>query len=212
MGLSNCLWGRFFTTSKFEPDQKGISLFTLIQTLQDLIRQVLSEPPQSLARWRTETIRAFDGDAAVLIDVIPELKLLLGPDFKVEPLASLGPVERESRFRDAFGRLLAICKLGILGSSGAGCGLLTTWCVCATVGRKGVVMFLDDLQWCSQSEFMLIANIAEEANRKMREWDGSSVDTPTGEPNSADGPPRNGMRQSNGPWDRGWQAVPLVHL
>jgi hypothetical protein len=50
----------------------------------------------------------------VLIEVIPELKLLLGPDFRVEPLARLGPVERESRFRDAFGRLLAICKLGIL--------------------------------------------------------------------------------------------------
>lgn len=105
---------RFFTTSKFDQYKRDFSFFTLIQTLQDLIRQVLSEPPQSLARWRTETIRAFDGDAAVLIEVIPELKLLLGPDFKVEPLASLGPVERESRFRDAFGRLLAICKLGVL--------------------------------------------------------------------------------------------------
>ncbi|KAA8904409.1 hypothetical protein FN846DRAFT_779701 [Sphaerosporella brunnea] len=137
----------FFTASKFDQYKRDFSFFTLVQTLQDLIRQVLSEPPQSLARWRTETIRAFDGDAAVLIDLIPELKLLLGPDFKVEPLANLGPVERESRFRDAFGRLLAI------------------------FGRKGVVIFLDDLHWCSQSEFMLIANIAEEANRKMRDWE-----------------------------------------
>jgi osomolarity two-component system sensor histidine kinase CHK1 len=106
----------FFTASKFDQYKRDFSFFTLVRTLQDLIRQVLSEPPQSLARWRTETIRAFDGDAAVLIDVIPELKLLLGADFKVEPLANLGPVERESRFRDAFGRLLAICKSLISGS------------------------------------------------------------------------------------------------
>jgi hypothetical protein len=70
-------------------------------------------------------------------------------------------------------------------------------------------MFLDDLQWCSHSEFMLIANIAEEANRKMREWGGSSVDTPTGDSSAAEGPPRNGMRQSNGPWDRGWKPFLL---
>lgn len=107
---------------------------------------MLSESAASLARWRTDTIRAFDGDAAVLIDVIPELRILLGPDYKIEPLADLGPAERESRFRNAFGRLLAV------------------------FGRKGVVIFLDDLQWCSHSEFMLISNIAEETNRRVRDW------------------------------------------
>lgn len=165
---------RFFTSGRFDQYKRDFSFFTLVQTLQGLVRQVLSEPPQSLARWRTETIRAFDGDAAVLIDVIPELKLLLG-DFHVEPLANLGPVERESRFREAFIRLLQI------------------------FARKGVVIFLDDLQWCSQSEFMLIANITEEANRKMREW-GEGVN---GE---------STMKQSTGPLDRGWNSVLFLHF
>lgn len=103
--------------------------------------------------------------------VIPELKLLLG-EFPVEPLANLGPVERESRFREAFIRLLQI------------------------FARKGVVIFLDDLQWCSPSEFMLISNITEEANRKMGEW---------GDLEGTEGPPI--LKQSTGPLDRGWNSV-----
>jgi hypothetical protein len=75
------------------------------------------------------------------------------------------------------------------------------------------VIFLDDLQWCSQSEFMLIANIAEEANRKLREWDynGGAVS-----PTETNGTitPRNGMRQSMCPLDRGRQfrSSCLVYL
>ncbi|KAG0127843.1 hypothetical protein HOY82DRAFT_490020 [Tuber indicum] len=118
----------YFTSGKFDQYKRGFSFFTLVQTLQDLVRQVLSESIQSLSRWRTETIRALDGDAAVLVDVIPELKLLLGSDYKYEPLANLGPVERENRFREVIGRFLAV------------------------FGRRGLVVFLDDLQWCSQSE------------------------------------------------------------
>ncbi|CUS15016.1 unnamed protein product [Tuber aestivum] len=136
----------YFTSGKFDQYKRGFSFFTLVQTLQDLVRQVLSESTQSLSRWRTETIRALDADAAVLVDVIPELKLLLGPDYKFEPLANLGPVERENRFREVIGRFLAV------------------------FGRRGLVVFLDDLQWCSQSELVFIAGIADEANRKMREW------------------------------------------
>ena len=136
----------YFTSGKFDQYRRGFSFFTLVQTLQDLVRQVLSESIQSLSRWRTETIRALDGDAAVLVDVIPELKLLLGPDYRYEPLANLGPVERENRFREVMGRFLAV------------------------FGRRGLVVFLDDLQWCSQNELNFISGIADEANRKMREW------------------------------------------
>ena len=173
----------FFTTGKFDQYKRDFSFFTLVQTLQDLIRQVLSEPPPTLTRWRTETIRAFDGDAAVLMDVIPELKLLLGPDFDVEPLPNLGPVERESRFRDAFGRLLAI------------------------FGRRGVVIFLDDLQWCLSAEFMLISSIAEEANRRMREWEHGEDMRRADTASSLSPAVKNALRQSTGPLDRGLDSA-----
>ncbi|TGZ80051.1 hypothetical protein EX30DRAFT_308148 [Ascodesmis nigricans] len=158
----------FFTSGKFDQYKSGFSFFTLIQTLQDLIRQVLSESPASLARWRTDIIRAFDDDVAVLIEVIPELGILLGPDYQIKPLADLGPAERESRFRNAIGRLLFV------------------------FGRKGVVIFLDDLQWCSQSEFMLIANIADETNRRVRNWNYEETDMgATSRQNSSSTPPQS---------------------
>lgn len=136
----------YFTAGKFDQYKRGFSFFTLVQALQDLVRQVLSESQQSLSRWRTDTIKALDGDSAVLVDVIPELKILLGSEYNIEPLANLGPTERENRFREVIGRFLAV------------------------FGRKGLVLFLDDLQWCSQSELSLIVGIADEANRRMREW------------------------------------------
>lgn len=189
MGIARLMECRFFTSGKFDQYKRGFSFFTLVQTLQDLIRQVLSESPASLTRWRTDTIRAFDGDAAVLVDLIPELKLLLGPDFKIDPLVDLGPAERENRFRNAFGRLLAV------------------------FGRKSVVMFLDDLQWCSQSEFMLIANVAEETNRNIRDMEiGSQLMPPTPEatPVAENGPRTPGVakKQSRGPLDRGLITAP----
>ncbi|KAF8445245.1 hypothetical protein BDZ91DRAFT_753889 [Kalaharituber pfeilii] len=133
----------YFTTSKFDQYKRGFSFFTLIQTLQDLVRQVLSESATSISRWRSETSKAFEEskDAGVLMDVIPEIKLLLGPEYNFEPIACLGPSERESRFKSVFIRLLAV------------------------FARRGVVMFLDDLQWCSGSEVNLINTIVREAAR-----------------------------------------------
>lgn len=166
----------YFTAGKFDQYKRGFSFFTLVQALQDLVRQVLSESPQSLARWRTDTVKALDGDAAVLIDVIPELKLLLGSDYRIEPLANLGPTERENRFREVIGRFLAV------------------------FGRKGLVLFLDDLQWCSQSELSLIVGIADEANRRMREWRSGGEGALRGDTGQARGKWNSKDKRKPGAW------------
>ncbi|KAK6501522.1 His Kinase A domain containing protein [Arthrobotrys musiformis] len=130
----------YFTSGKFEQYKRNTTFFSLIQTLQDLVRQVLSESIQNLEKWRVDAIRALDGEALVLLEVIPEMKLLLGPEYKPDVLAALGPSEREQRFRTVFVRFLSI------------------------FARHSLVVFLDDLQWCSSTEFNLIANIAAQAN------------------------------------------------
>ncbi|KAF3933514.1 hypothetical protein ABW20_dc0103708 [Dactylellina cionopaga] len=129
----------YFTTGKFEQYKRNTAFFNLIQTLQDLVRQVLSESIQNLEKWRVDAIRALDGESLVLLEVIPEMKLLLGPDYKPDVLPALGPSEREARFRTVFVRFLSI------------------------FARHSLVVFLDDLQWCSSTEFNLIANIVAQA-------------------------------------------------
>ncbi|ODQ54815.1 hypothetical protein SAICODRAFT_6009 [Saitoella complicata NRRL Y-17804] len=134
-----------FLTGKFDQYKRGMPFFSLIQALQDLIRQVLSESTRSLERWRKEVLRAIDTDASVLVDVIPEVALLLGPNYAIEPMTALGPAERESRFKAVFQKFI---------------GVFT---------RKGLVLFLDDLQWSSPGELALIssiaASVAESKNR-----------------------------------------------
>ncbi|KAF3901374.1 hypothetical protein ABW21_db0208870 [Orbilia brochopaga] len=129
----------YFTSGKFEQYKRNTAFFSLIQTLQDLVRQVLSESIQNLEKWRVDAIRALDGEALVLLEVIPEMKLLLGLDYKPDSLPALGPSEREQRFRAVFVRFLSI------------------------FARHSLVVFLDDLQWCSSTEFNLISNIAAKA-------------------------------------------------
>jgi len=133
----------YFTTSKFDQYKRGFSFFTLVQTLQDLVRQVLSESATSLHKWRVDTSKAFEEskDAGVLMDVIPEIKILLGEGYNFEPIVTLGPSERENRFKSVFIKLLAV------------------------FARRGLVVFLDDLQWCSGSEVNLINTIIREAAR-----------------------------------------------
>lgn len=133
----------YFTTSKFDQYKRGFSFFTLVQTLQDLVRQVLSESAPSLHRWRIEASKAFEEskDAGVLVDVIPEIKILLGAEYNFEPIVALGPSECENRFKCVFIKLLAV------------------------FARRGLVVFLDDLQWCSGSEVNLINTIIREAAR-----------------------------------------------
>ncbi|KAF3937874.1 hypothetical protein ABW19_dt0208394 [Dactylella cylindrospora] len=130
----------YFTSGKFEQYKRNTVFFSLIQTLQDLVRQVLSESIQNLEKWRVDAIRALDGEALVLLEVIPEMRLLLGPEYKPDALPALGPSEREQRFRTVFVRFLSI------------------------FARHSLVVFLDDLQWCSSTEFNLIANIAAHAS------------------------------------------------
>ncbi|EPS38277.1 hypothetical protein H072_8057 [Dactylellina haptotyla CBS 200.50] len=130
----------YFTSGKFEQYKRNTAFFSLIQTLQDLVRQVLSESMQNLEKWRVDAIRALDGEALVLLEVIPEMRLLLGPDYRPDILPALGPSEREQRFRTVFVRFLSI------------------------FARHSLVVFLDDLQWCSSSEFNLISNIATHAS------------------------------------------------
>ncbi|KAF3915349.1 hypothetical protein AA313_de0205580 [Arthrobotrys entomopaga] len=129
----------YFTSGKFEQYKRNTAFFSLIQILQDLVRQVLSESIQNLEKWRVDAIRALDGEALVLLEVIPEMRLLLGPDYKPDILPTLGPSEREQRFRTVFARFLSIFS------------------------RHSLVVFLDDLQWCTSTEFNLISNIARQA-------------------------------------------------
>ena len=67
----------------------------LIQALGQLVQQVLTESDDRIAQWRTPLQRAIGNLGQILIDVIPEIELILGVQPTVPPL---GAVESQNRF------------------------------------------------------------------------------------------------------------------
>jgi hypothetical protein len=50
----------------------------LAQAVQSLIRQLLSKPDAELNQWRELLCQALNPDGALVVDLIPELKFVIG--------------------------------------------------------------------------------------------------------------------------------------
>ncbi len=84
-----------FVAGKFDPLCRGVPYAPLVQALRELVRQVLAERADALLQWKARLLRAVGSNGQVLIDLIPELSLLLGPQPSVP---DLGPAEAQNRF------------------------------------------------------------------------------------------------------------------
>ena len=48
-----------------------------VSAFSNLVRQLLTETEASLAQWREKLLAAFDTNGQVIVDVIPELELIV---------------------------------------------------------------------------------------------------------------------------------------
>jgi len=124
----------YFTSGKFDVYQKNIPYSSIIQALRNLVRTFLTENNERVALWKQKIIKAIGNNGKVVIDVIPELEILIGPQSEVKPLP---PVESKNRFHDVFGHFLT----------------------CLAGEEHPLVLFIDDLQWCDIASFDFLANI-----------------------------------------------------
>jgi len=124
----------YFTSGKFDVYQKNIPYSSIIHALRNLVRTFLTESNERVVLWKQKIIKAVGNNGAVVIDVIPELEILIGPQPEVKPLP---PVESGNRFHDVFGRFLT----------------------CLAAEEHPLVLFIDDLQWCDIASFDFLANI-----------------------------------------------------
>lgn len=127
-----------FCEGKF--DQSQSTPFSAIrQALGGLTRQILAEPATRLSQWRNSILSTLNGEIAVLLPLIPDVAHILAVELP-PPFANLedptSQVERQKRVLIQFLRVFA--------------------------ERKTLVMFLDDLQWSSQSDLQLLASLVQE--------------------------------------------------
>jgi predicted ATPase/serine phosphatase RsbU (regulator of sigma subunit)/tRNA A-37 threonylcarbamoyl transferase component Bud32 len=121
----------YFTEGKFDQFQRSIPYSAVVNAFKGLVRQLLTESEAQLEQWRAKLSRAFGINGQVIIDVIPEVELIVG---KQPPVPELGATESQNRFNIVFGNFIrAFCTK-----------------------EHPLVIFLDDLQWADSATLKLI--------------------------------------------------------
>jgi predicted ATPase/signal transduction histidine kinase len=121
----------YFISGKFDQFKRNIPYASLIQAFQELVRQLLTESEAQLETWKQKLLDALGSNGQVIIDVIPEIELIIGEQ---APVAQLGPTETQNRFNLVFQKFI---------------GVFTT-------KEHPLVIFLDDLQWADSASLKLI--------------------------------------------------------
>jgi len=121
----------YFISGKFDQFQRNIPYFAVVKAFETLVKQLLTEDGEKLDKWRAKILAAVGSNGGAIIDVIPDVELIVG---KQPPLPELGPTESENRFNLVFGNFIK------------------TFCA----PEHPLVIFLDDLQWADSASLKLI--------------------------------------------------------
>ncbi len=119
-----------FANGKFDQYRRDIPYATLAQAFRGIVRQILCKSEKEIAYWRNSICAALELNAQLIIDLIPELELIIG---KQAPVPLLATNEAKNRFQAIFRQFLgAFAK-----------------------PEHPLVLFLDDLQWIDTASLKL---------------------------------------------------------
>ncbi|MBD2036730.1 AAA family ATPase [Leptolyngbya sp. FACHB-321] len=124
----------YFIAGKFDQFKRNIPYTSLIQAFQALIRQILTESETQVQVWRDQLITALSPNGQVIIDVIPEVELIIGAQPAVP---QLGSSETQNRFNLVFQQFLNVF----------------------VQKEHPLVLFLDDLQWADSASLKLLQRL-----------------------------------------------------
>src|SRR6476660_3570306 len=123
-----------FVTGKFDQYKRNVPYLFLAQVFQQLIGQLLSGSKEQVESWRSRILAALGNNAQVVIDVIPELELITGPQPAVP---ALPPVQARNRFNRMFMNLLQAFA----------------------PPEQQLCLVMDDLQWVDAASLELLAHV-----------------------------------------------------
>ncbi|WP_437741117.1 AAA family ATPase [Sorangium sp. So ce1504] len=131
----------YIVAGKFDQLNRTVPYAAVAHVFRELVRALLTEPAEALALWKERIANAVGQNGQHLVDLIPELELLLGPQPGVEPL---GPTEAQARFHLAFRK----------------------FCSAIPAQEHPLVVFLDDLQWADPASLKLLEQLLTEPEIK----------------------------------------------
>jgi len=127
----------YFVSGKFDVLQRERPYTALAEALQQLFRDVLSEPEECLERWRQDLQTAVGENGGLLTPLIPELESIIGPQ------SFLNYLEADENSRVFRRIMLRIIRL-----------------FCSP--ERPLVLYLDDLQWADRASLYLLGTLARE--------------------------------------------------
>src|SRR6202011_4449836 len=90
-----------FASGKFDQYKRDIPYTTLGQAFQSLVRSLLTQSEEELGRWRASQIDGVGSNGQLMINLVPELELVIG---KQPPVPDLPPQDAQKRFQMVFRR------------------------------------------------------------------------------------------------------------
>ena len=88
-----------FASGKFDQYKRDIPYATRAQAFQSLVRRLLGKSEAELRSWRAQLQQAPDPNGSLIVDAVPELKLIIGPQ---PPAPDIPPQDAQNRFQLVF--------------------------------------------------------------------------------------------------------------
>src|SRR5262249_42788481 len=123
-----------FAAGKFDQYKRDIPYSTLAQAFQSLVRPLLAKSDAEVAVWREALCEALGLNAQLMVDLVPELTLIIGEQ---APVPELAPRDAQQRFQLVFRRFLAVFASR----------------------EHPLALFLDDLQWLDAATLDLLEHL-----------------------------------------------------
>jgi PAS domain S-box-containing protein len=123
-----------FVAAKFDSQRRDVPYAALARALQELVKLVLAEPEVRITAWRAALVDALETSGQVVVDMVPSLALIVGPQ---PALPALAPAEAQNRLRWVLGRFVGVFARA----------------------EHPLVIFLDDLQWADAASLVLLRDL-----------------------------------------------------
>jgi PAS domain S-box-containing protein len=130
-----------FAAGKLDPHKRDIPYATVAQAFRSLVRQILSKSATEVEAWREAFREALGPNGLLMLDLIPELKLVIGEQ---PPVADLSPRNAQRRFQTVLRQFIGVFARP----------------------EHPLALFLDDLQWLDAATLDLLEDLLTQSDIK----------------------------------------------